>query len=72
MTEIVQKTNLNIYIDNVLCDPTEEVSCPRSIIISYGTEVIKFVNHNLVGAAKLEVKKNLLMHSNIYKSKFSV
>lgn len=55
MTEIVQKTNLKIYIDNVLCDPTLEVSCPRSITISYETEVVTFVNHNLLGAAKLEV-----------------
>lgn len=72
MTEIVQKTNLKIYIDNVQCDPSEEVSCPRSIIISYGAEVITFVNHNLMGAAKLEVKENFVMHFNIYKSIFSV
>lgn len=72
MAEIVQKTNLKIYIDNVLCDPTEEVSCPRSIIISYGTEVITFVNHNLIGAAKLEVNKNVIMHSDICKSNFTI
>lgn len=70
MTEIVKKTNLNIYIENVLCDPTEEVSCPRSMTISYGTEVITFVNHNLIGAAKLEVNENFLIHSDIYKSNF--
>lgn len=72
MTEIVQKTNLKIYIDNVECDPTEEVSCPRSIIISYGTEVITFVNHNLIGAAQLEVNKNFIMHSDIYKSNVTI
>lgn len=68
MTEIIRRTNLSIYVDNTNCDPTGEVSCPRSIIISYGTEVITFVSHNLIGAAQLEVNDNLLMHSHdIYK-----
>uniref|UniRef100_A0A8C9XAM5 Mucin 2.2, oligomeric mucus/gel-forming n=1 Tax=Sander lucioperca TaxID=283035 RepID=A0A8C9XAM5_SANLU len=39
MEEILPKYNLNIYIDNVLCDPTEDVSCPRSIMIQYQWEV---------------------------------
>uniref|UniRef100_A0A8C3A9M0 Mucin 2.2, oligomeric mucus/gel-forming n=1 Tax=Cyclopterus lumpus TaxID=8103 RepID=A0A8C3A9M0_CYCLU len=34
MEEILPIHNLNIYIENVYCDPTEDVSCPRSIIIS--------------------------------------
>lgn len=72
MTEIVQNTNLKIYIDNVQCVPTEDVSCPRSIIISYGTEVITFVNHNLIGAAKLEVNENFIIHSDIFKSNFTM
>lgn len=55
MEEISQKYNLKIYIDNVFCDPTEDVSCPRSIIISYRSEVITLMNHNLIGAAQLEV-----------------
>ncbi|XP_031715388.1 mucin-2 isoform X3 [Anarrhichthys ocellatus] len=56
--EIVPKHNLNIYIDNVYCDPTEDVSCPRSIIISYQSEVVALINHNLLGAAQLEALKN--------------
>ncbi|XP_051236641.1 intestinal mucin-like protein [Dicentrarchus labrax] len=50
--------NLKIYIDNVYCDPTEDVSCPRSIIISYGLQVITLMNHNLIGAAQLEALKD--------------
>uniref|UniRef100_A0A8C4F7I0 Mucin-2 n=1 Tax=Dicentrarchus labrax TaxID=13489 RepID=A0A8C4F7I0_DICLA len=49
--------NLKIYIDNVYCDPTEDVSCPRSIIISYGLQVITLMNHNLIGAAQLPYSK---------------
>ncbi|XP_054476388.1 intestinal mucin-like protein [Anoplopoma fimbria] len=58
MEEILPKHNLNIYIDNVFCDPTEDVSCPRSIIISYKSEVVTLINHNLLGAAQLEALKN--------------
>ncbi|XP_040017688.2 intestinal mucin-like protein [Gasterosteus aculeatus] len=58
MEEILPKHNLNIYIDNVYCDPTEDVSCPRSIIISYKGDVITFINHNLIGAAQLEAQRN--------------
>ncbi|XP_068580289.1 mucin-2-like [Cebidichthys violaceus] len=58
MEEILPKHNLNIYIDNVYCDPTEDVSCPRSIIISYQSEVVALINHNLLGAAQLEALKN--------------
>uniref|UniRef100_A0A3P8U9F5 VWFD domain-containing protein n=1 Tax=Amphiprion percula TaxID=161767 RepID=A0A3P8U9F5_AMPPE len=39
MEEILPRHYLKIYIDNVFCDPTEDVSCPRSLIISYGSEV---------------------------------
>lgn len=56
MEEITPKYNLKIYIDNVFCDPNEDVSCPRSIILHYGSQVIKLMNHNLIGAAQLEVK----------------
>lgn len=55
MEEISQRKHLTIYIDNVLCDPTEDVSCPRSIIISYDSQVITLMNHNLIGAVQLEV-----------------
>ncbi|XP_074534479.1 intestinal mucin-like protein [Halichoeres trimaculatus] len=58
MEEILPKHNLKIYIDNVFCDPTEDVSCPRSIIVSYGTQVITLMNHNLLGAAELEALKD--------------
>lgn len=55
MEEILPIHNLKIYIDNVFCDPTEDVSCPRSIIISYRSQVVTLMNHNLIGAADLEV-----------------
>ncbi|GAA6093702.1 mucin-2-like isoform X2 [Tachysurus ichikawai] len=54
MKEISHKHHLNIYIDNVNCDPRESVSCPRSIIVSYHNIEITLKNHNLIGAAKLE------------------
>lgn len=59
MEEIQSKHDLKIYIDNVNCDPTEDVSCPRSLIISYKSRAITLKNHNLIGAAELEVKKNI-------------
>lgn len=68
MEEISPRLNLKIYIDNVYCDPTEDVSCPRSIIISYGSEVITFVNHNLIGAAELEVSMVVKTLSYILKN----
>ncbi|KAM6984872.1 mucin-2 [Aplochiton taeniatus] len=58
MEEITSRYNLRIYIDNVLCDPTEDVSCPRSIIVSYGSQVITLKNHNLIGTAQLEAQVN--------------
>ncbi|XP_069564192.1 mucin-2-like [Brachyistius frenatus] len=57
MEEITTTHNLKIYIDNVFCDPTEDVSCPRSIIISYNSQVVTLKNHNLIGAAQLEALK---------------
>nr|XP_046250591.1 intestinal mucin-like protein [Scatophagus argus] len=58
MEEITPRHHLKIYIDNVFCDPTEDVSCPRSIIVAYGFQVITLVNHNLIGTAKLEALKD--------------
>ncbi|XP_029289229.1 mucin-2-like [Cottoperca gobio] len=58
MEEKVPNHKLNIYIDNVLCDPTEDVSCPRSIIISYKSKVVTLINHNLLGEAQLEAVIN--------------
>lgn len=55
MEEVTSKHNLKIYIDNVFCDPTEDVSCPRSLIIAYGIQVVTLINHNLIGAPNLEV-----------------
>ncbi|KAM7003500.1 LOW QUALITY PROTEIN: mucin-5B-like [Tautogolabrus adspersus] len=61
MEEILPIHNLKIYIENVFCDPTEDVSCPRSIIVSYGTQVITLLNHNLIGAAQLEALKDRVL-----------
>ncbi|CAB1423415.1 unnamed protein product [Pleuronectes platessa] len=58
MEEILPKHGLKIYVDNVYCDPTEDVSCPRSLIISYNSQMVKLINHNLMGAAQLEALKN--------------
>ncbi|XP_067356049.1 mucin-2-like [Channa argus] len=58
MEEMVPKYDLKIYIDNVFCDPTEDVSCPRSIIISYQSHVVTLMNHNLLGAPQLEALEN--------------
>lgn len=59
MEEITPKHNLKVTVDNVYCDPTEDVSCPRSIIVSYRSQVITLKNHNLIGEAKLEVKTHI-------------
>ena len=59
MEEITPKHNLKVAVDNVYCDPTEDVSCPRSIIVTYRSQVITLKNHNLIGAAKLEVKTHM-------------
>lgn len=56
MEERIPRYGLKIYVDNVFCDPTEDVSCPRSIIVSYQSQVITLKNHNLIGQAKLEVE----------------
>lgn len=56
MEEVTTWHKLKIYIDNVHCAPEEEVSCPRAIIVSYNEQVITMKNHNLIGAAKLEVR----------------
>ncbi|CAL8261599.1 unnamed protein product [Merluccius merluccius] len=58
MEEIRPKHDLKVNVDNVFCDPTEDVSCPRSIIVSYRSQVITLKNHNLIGAAKLEALIN--------------
>lgn len=66
--EISPRHNLKIYIDNVHCDPVEEVSCPRSIIISYASQVITLINYNLIGIVELEVinfEKLTLMDQNM-------
>lgn len=55
MEEITPKYNLKIYVDNVYCDATQHVSCPRSLIISYKSDVIVLKSQNLIGASELEV-----------------
>ncbi|KAM9376054.1 mucin-2-like [Pholidichthys leucotaenia] len=54
MEEIKPIFNLKIHIDNVFCDPTKDVSCPRSLTVSYGLLVITLLNHNPNGAVDLE------------------
>ena len=56
MEEITPKHNLKVIVDNVYCEAGEDVSCPRSIIVSYRSQVITLKSHNLMGAAKMEVK----------------
>ncbi|XP_062402502.1 mucin-2-like [Sardina pilchardus] len=58
MEEIHPVFDFKIYVDNVKCDPTEDVSCPRSIIISHKSDVITLKNNNLMGPAKLEALKD--------------
>lgn len=58
MEEISPKYNLKIYIDNVFCALTDNVSCPRSIIVFYGSHFFKLKNHNVIGAPELEVLKD--------------
>ncbi|XP_007556990.1 intestinal mucin-like protein [Poecilia formosa] len=57
MKEIIPTYHLEIQIDNVNCDPTEDVSCPRSLTVIYRTEIIKLINHNLNGPPDLEALK---------------
>ncbi|XP_019712514.1 mucin-2-like isoform X5 [Hippocampus comes] len=58
MEEITPKYNLKIYVDNVYCDATQHVSCPRSLIISYKSDVIVLKSQNLIGASELEAFKD--------------
>ncbi|XP_076027057.1 intestinal mucin-like protein [Genypterus blacodes] len=58
MEEITPRYHFKIYIDNVICDPTVDVSCPRSIIVSYESEVVTLKNHNLLEAPELEAIKD--------------
>ncbi|MBN3322769.1 MUC2 protein, partial [Atractosteus spatula] len=44
-----------IYIDNVHCDPREEVSCPRSIIVSFGGVEIALKDKGDTVTVSLEV-----------------
>ncbi|XP_076123315.1 uncharacterized protein muc2.1 [Alosa pseudoharengus] len=58
MEEIHPVFDFKIYVDNVKCDPIEDVSCPRSIIISHKSDVITLKNNNLMGPARLEAQKD--------------
>uniref|UniRef100_A0AAY4DDJ6 Uncharacterized protein n=1 Tax=Denticeps clupeoides TaxID=299321 RepID=A0AAY4DDJ6_9TELE len=58
MEETVPKYNFKIYVDNVRCDPTEDVSCPRAVIVSFNSLVITLKNQNLMGPSKLEAIKD--------------
>ncbi|XP_056307686.1 intestinal mucin-like protein [Danio aesculapii] len=54
MKEISPQFNLTIYIEKVYCDPAENVSCPRSLIVSYNEQNITLRNQRLIGGANLE------------------
>ncbi|XP_077423877.1 mucin-2 [Vanacampus margaritifer] len=58
MEEITPKHNLKIYVDNVYCDANQHVSCPRSLIISYKSDVFVLKSQNLVGTSELEAFKD--------------
>lgn len=67
MEEITPTFNLKIHIDNVFCDPNEDVSCRRSLTVFYGSQVVKLINRNLNGAPLLEA----LGHSEKLKLPYS-
>ncbi|XP_055365809.1 mucin-2 [Betta splendens] len=54
MEETSPKHNLKIYIDNVICDPNKDVSCPQSIHVSYKSHVFTLINR----AAQLKALKD--------------
>lgn len=58
MEEIILRHHLKIYIDNIMCDPREPVSCPRALTVAHGSEIITLKNHNLIGAVQLEALKD--------------
>ncbi|XP_007544348.1 intestinal mucin-like protein [Poecilia formosa] len=58
MKEIRPTHNLEILIENVYCGPTEDVSCPRALIVNYGAQSIKLINFNLGGRPDLKAFKN--------------
>uniref|UniRef100_H2ZTW6 Mucin 2, oligomeric mucus/gel-forming n=1 Tax=Latimeria chalumnae TaxID=7897 RepID=H2ZTW6_LATCH len=51
LVEEINKTldNFGVYIDNVDCVGWDGVSCPRSIIVSYDTQVVKLKNNGIIG-----------------------
>ncbi|XP_069037880.1 intestinal mucin-like protein [Lepisosteus oculatus] len=57
--EIIPKYDqFKIYIDNVQCNLRDNVSCPRSIMVSYGTQKITLINKDVTGKVKLQVLVN--------------
>ncbi|XP_066559033.1 mucin-2 [Amia ocellicauda] len=57
--EIVPKyDNFGVYIDNVHCDPRDQVSCPRSLSVSFETLIISLRNKDVAGAVDMEVLVN--------------
>ncbi|MBN3304539.1 MUC2 protein, partial [Amia calva] len=57
--EIVPKyENFGVYIDNVHCDPRDQVSCPRSLMVSFETLFINLRNKDVSGAVDMEVLVN--------------
>lgn len=50
--------NFGVYIDNVHCDIRDQVSCPRSIIVTFDTLVVELRNTETGGRVKLQVLVN--------------
>lgn len=55
MKEIAPRDDLEIYIDDIHCDPFEDPSCPQSLNVNYGAEHIKLVYFILNGQPDLKV-----------------
>ncbi|XP_014835070.1 PREDICTED: intestinal mucin-like protein [Poecilia mexicana] len=58
MKEITPRDDLEIYIDNMHCDPLEDPSCPQSLNVNYGAEHIKLSYFILNGQPDLKAFTN--------------
>ncbi|XP_054901720.1 intestinal mucin-like protein [Poeciliopsis prolifica] len=58
MKEIAPRDDLEIYIDNIHCDPFEDPSCPQSLNVNYGAEHVKLVYFILNGQPDLKAFTN--------------
>ncbi|XP_032405476.1 mucin-2-like [Xiphophorus hellerii] len=58
MKEIAPRDDLEMYIDDIHCDPFEDPSCPQSLNVNYGAEHIKLVYFILNGQPDLKAFTN--------------